>query len=175
MKKILLPLTRIITFSLPLTLLASCGGSGTSALPGNTIEMHVTTTTWNIDFGAPATFQNEPVLISLKTPTGYQLGASDLHVLLDLSPGSYTGAPPMRIFEETSPGNNDFTKELIPMPYTTQTDPSGNKVLQLNMQLGNGGNGSYKGILYIYSGSTVGTASFEVKCVPPPGVTPAPC
>lgn len=175
MNKILLPLTRIITFSLPLALLASCGGDGTSALPGTTVAVQVSQTTWNVPFGAPASFQNEPVLVSVKAPAGYQLGVSDIQVLLDLSPGSYIGTPPMRIFEETSTGNNNFTQELTSMPWATTTDASGNKTLLVNMQLGNGDDGSYRGILYVRAGSAVGTASFEVKCIPPPGQTPAPC
>lgn len=175
MNKILNPLTRLATFSLPLMLVASCGGDGASSLPGSTISISVSQTTWNVAYGAAASFQNEPVLVRLQSATGYQLGASDIHVLLDLSPGSYTGGAPMRIYQESSTGNNDYSQELTPMPFTTQTDASGNKSLLVNMQLGNGGDGSYRGILYVYSGAAMGTASFEVVCVPTPGVTPPPC
>lgn len=165
---------RVAAFCLPLALVASCGGGdGSAALPGNTITIQATTTTWNVAFLAPAGFQTEPVLISLKSRTGFQLGTNDIHVLLDLSPGTYTGPAAMRLFDETSPGSNNYTTELVTMPYTTQTDASGNKVLMLTMDLTGGS--SYKGVLYVYSGSVVGTSTFEVKCVPTPGVTPAPC
>lgn len=173
-----LTVVRVSAFCLPLALVASCGGDGSSALPGTTVSIQVPTTTWNVAFGAPLSTQNEPVLINLKSSTGYQLGASDIHISLDLSAASFTGTtPPMRLFEETSPGDNNFTKELTQMPYTTQTDGSGNKALLLNMRLGRGAgtDPSYRGTLYVYSGSDVGTSSFEVKCIPPTGVTPPPC
>ena len=178
MMKTPLSIVRVAALCVPLVLVASCGGDGSSALPGSTVSIQVPETTWNVPYGALLSTQNEPVLISLKSSTGYQLGGSDIHISLDLSPASYSGTtPPMRLFEENSPGDNNFTKELTPMPYTTQTDGSGNKVLLLNMRLGSGAgtNPSYKGTLYVYSGSAVGTSSFEVKCIPPAGANPPPC
>ena len=164
------------------TTITNCG-SENGAPAGSTIEISPKEKKWDTSAtaGPPFSFNDQPIVVTVKGPNGKPLNDVEITVSLDLSLGT---TPPgdalMFLFEDvdgngvadpagyTGPGSpmalTDLAAGALPLPYRTKVGAFGSKQFVLRMAFF-GGILSYKGDLNVVSGSAFGSANFEVKCV----------
>lgn len=99
---------RVVAFCVPLTLLASCGGSGTQAVQGSTILISPDAIGQTTTPTAGAALVQELFTIEVRSPTGYP--QIDTEILIE-TPGT------LYVVDTSTPQPWRYT--LVPSSYTT--------------------------------------------------------
>jgi hypothetical protein len=163
-------------------IISACGSE--SGAPANsTIDIQIPEKDW---IGGTTTFNDQPILITIRGPNGQPINDVDMTVSLDLSAGTTTPGLPaagnevMWLFEDQDrdgngdtedPSNSFATRNIgaLAMPYLTSTNSFGSKQFVLRMTLDGG---FYQGLLNVVSGSTF---SFATLCHDDDALTPPNC
>jgi len=160
-----LPWLRIMTFCLPLALVASCGGGGTGqgpvAAPGSKITVTPEKVDWTVGtaVGCPGTdFHDTYFDIFVKSPSGSPASNVEVRVSLDLAPGTYITTPVMYLYDTADDGIT-YNVLVTSYPYYTTTNNVGVKTLMVRYELIAGC--TYAGNLNVYSGSAYGVANID--------------
>lgn len=163
--------------------IAGCG-SESGAPAGSTIDVLPATKEWETaatPVGSALSFVDQPVLITVRGPNGAPVNDVDITLSLDLSPGTVPLSDEiMFIFEDDNPRDGvpdtgpysgpvpptiaSMAVGALGLPYRTSVGGFGSRQYIVRMAIF-GGILSYRGLLNVTSGSSYGSATFEVTCV----------
>jgi hypothetical protein len=157
-----------------LVLVAGCGAENGIG-QGSIIWIFEQSKTWDVGYSNPAVYQtlSQPFLVTIRTPSGAPAAYADITLSLDLSLGTITAGGEVMYLYVDEDGDGFYETGPVISPYRTRMNYSGNKPVRVDTIVG--GDLTYRGLLYAYTGPHLETAEIEVNCVPPTGVTPPPC
>lgn len=164
-------------------IITACG-SESGAPAGSVIDVQPSEKEWATAASLstdPFSFVDQPVLVTVRGPNGAPVNNVDITISLDLAPGTVPlGEEAMFIFEDSNPRDGvpdtgpysgpvpptiaSMAVGALALPYQTSVGEFGSKQFIVRMALF-GGYLFYRGTLNVGSGSSYGSATFEVTCV----------